>query len=82
MTRNRYKFAPAPAVKSKYDKSVDEWASPTKLASPPKNLGIQETKGDSADEHIGVPEDFPKLLLAKRRNCCMRIICLVCCCKT
>lgn len=28
MTRNRYKYAPTPVVKSKYD--VDQWTTPTK----------------------------------------------------
>ena len=29
MTRNRYKFAPTPAVRSKYGGEVDQWNTPT-----------------------------------------------------
>jgi len=85
MTKNRYVFAPAPVTRSKYSKDVvDEWTTPSKEAVPEKIPGL-DLGAEMEDKPLmggQNPEDFPKLMIPKRRNCCMRVICLVCCCNT
>jgi hypothetical protein len=71
-------------IRSKYS-IEDQWTTPVKEDEPLK--GAEEVKdGADAEYNPLIPnansEELPALMIPKRRSCCMRLICLVCCCNT
>jgi hypothetical protein len=54
MTKNRYKYAPAPVTKSKYSTGADEWNTPanTNAAAPANStpLGLDDKAGADMED--------------------------------